>query len=120
MVKKEIPLWYIYFFGYTGPFCNLHDLHQYPLLESPTAQIRIVHMDRNVGTEVWCLLMYDTILSVNKQTLIKTEKLTIQFGSHCHSHAYLQVESLNNQMAVSKHAIVTRSHPNLPTSTMGL
>ena len=26
MVKNGIPMWYFFFLGYTGPFCNLHDL----------------------------------------------------------------------------------------------
>ena len=111
MVKKGIPMWYFFFLGYTGPFCNLHDLpeakdNKYPLIESPEARIGISHSTKQLGPEVWCLFMYDTILAVNKRALISTDESTILYGAHTHTQAYLQVETMTEEMALSEEAIV--------------
>ena len=55
---------------------------------------------------MWCLFMYDTILSMNKRTLTTTDDSTIVYGSHTHSHAYLHVEEMTKEMEISKFTIV--------------
>jgi hypothetical protein len=42
MVSMGIPVWFFFFLGHTGPFCNLFDLHdpeenKYPLIYPPLA-----------------------------------------------------------------------------------
>ncbi len=111
MVGKGIPVWYYLFLGFTGPFANLHNFednqeNNYPLLEEVTSRIGIKHPNGALGSEVWCLFMYDAILSINKRALITTEDNTIQFGSHTHTHAYLQVKDLSDTMTQSEYSVV--------------
>ena len=86
--------------------CTTQNSTSAPLLDSPDSRIGITHMEKERGAEVWCLFMYDIILSLNKRALNNVEN-TILFGGHVHTHAYLDVDILSKEMIQSEYGIIT-------------
>jgi hypothetical protein len=107
MVNLGIPVWKFFFLGHVGPFCNLHEEvfieeNKYPLIPPTTINFGISHDDKERGAEIWCLFMYDTILSMNKRALSTTDDSTIVFGSHTHTQSYLTTKKMTPEMRESE------------------
>jgi hypothetical protein len=88
-VLHGVPIFHLMLLGAEGPFGELHKMdsekdYMYHLLDQSVLTGFYHNGNGWQGPSAWCLFVYDTILSLNGKSLLKSGLGSQYLGLYCH------------------------------------